>query len=1453
MLPQDHYQNLMRDHLQKLAKSRQMVQAGVGQPPNQNARLAFQQQQAQLQNRMANGLGMQPQLAQGFQSSVPLQQMQMHSVQPQMNMQQAQSGFMGNMMANAPQSQNSRLQQNMPQQFQEPFTPDEEREVLQLAHDLQQRSTPEQMEVMNQRAAQIPPATLQQVSQQGLTPHQYIFRMHAARLYRASKANKQQQLSRQDNDVANQFSQQARPTPRIANNMEQSIPTVGQNSSNNMNERAALQQQQEAMRSQELGHQVVPASNSQPMPPPNQQQRLSMHNTPRQPQTVQQHTQQTPTPNIQHQQMLIRQNEKIQAARMAQMQGQTQQQPTLTGQVGGLTTNTGPSVPRQSPAMPTLNKPHDPSAQQGQGQGTPSQRQQPAPGQNAQPQRPNQQPQGMNVSAPQINQAQLAAIITRLPPNFQQRLSTMPYAERLTATLGFIKNYKQNFRNSAIAAGGSSGITANGFGNNGQNIPVGLNQQARAMLSGQPNAGSQPTSNAPVPQMRGTNPPAVQSGQPQRGLHGTPNPQNMTGVIPGQQPLNEGKNQQGQAPALSVDNVKKMDGTLYPPSILSATFPNPSIPPEIRTWGQLKAWASQSPDVVSPEIPEKLRNLQAIHFHRIMALRQSQMSTNPEATPVTATMLTQTPVPTAQMVPQGVQPPMPNGNNAMLRPGQGPASVPRPTLQEVQNFRQRMPPSAHAPTDEQIFNHLWAQRCKVAQAQAQQNLNARQVTLQNMQNMQQINNLQQGISGVSGMQSSTNQQQPYRQVPIKAPPGANPSPNIGNATPAQQLRVNQPNIPQAIGKGMKRGIADDVVEVPNPNLLQQPTQNQKLGKPVQVNQQPAFQQQGHDRAQYEAELRKHAVQGAPHASAKAALGTRSGQMTYVQAGHLPQQPNQQAQPLFQPPSEEEMMQRKARFAQISQELRPNFSQRNYVPLDPNTSRNMAILLQREFHVLSKTENAIQFYFVKMRGPEDTVRELLSLRAKILVQYKDKNGTPQNYFTVNPQELQVGISKLRQFMQFTMRAATQNSTQPSLQPQMPQFSQQPTKPLLNEQNLQQNQQAEQQAFQKARQNQIEKQHGNRAMRVPAAPTTTQPPFSFGAQSPPPHGVPNQYGNQTLTADQLHIPTNKRRKPNGPSTAGTPAEKKATPGSNASPKVTKEVAPPSVKPIPAAHKCFVANCPVSKPFPTAEALAQHKRDAHEAKEPVIEDPLTWAMESIRNGLGLDEDGNPKAKEQKQQGGVEMKKSGSAQGVTPVKHEVATPSNSNLKTPQPSHSQAKSPLPVKGTAPASGKAIQPTQTTPQLPPTPPHNPWDDTPFSPQLLSSYFPSLADLHSSLAPDIVTLTPASSTSRSSETSPQTDKNSPGGRKSDIGDNNDLDMTIRISGGDDDDVKNQFWPDGFFNDCAYPELAPNIDEVTLVMGWEELFGESLGQEAPLGGGKKRKENDGFDASLFRVIQ
>ena len=945
----------------------------------------------QMPNGMANGMSMQmqPQLTPGFQTPSLQQPMQAPPLQQHMNMQQLQPGRMGNTIANPQMMQNQGLQQNMPQQPPPRVSPEEEHMITQLAVHLQQTYTPDQMETVNQRVKAFPLEMKQKISQQGMSPQQFWFKTIAARQWQMSKIQKarqaalrqQQQLGRQDNGLVNQLNQQARPTPRNPNTLEQPVPGAGPNQTafegggnvkNNMHEINALQQ--EAMRSQELGHQVVPASNTQPMAPPNQQQRMNIQNTPRQQPIVQQSTQQSTMPNIQHQQRLARQQQSEQLqARMAQMQSQTPQQTPLTGQYGGLTTNLGQDVPRQSPAMPTLNKPLEQSTQQGQGQGTPNQRQQqqPTPDQNTIGQRVTQQSQEPNIGLPQINPAQLNAIISRFPPFWQQRLSGMSHAERTRATITLLKK-TNNFKNLGSMIGRPPGVAPNAFPGNSQNMPPSHDQQSRAMLSGQQNSGAQQGFNAPVPQMRGSNQSNLQAGQQQWGFQGTPNPQGLSGMMGAQHLSNDGKNQQGPAPTLTVDQVRLMDTQPFPHGILGTTFAG--MPPTVRTWGNLKAWVTQSPEIVSKEVIEKLRNLQALHYRSMVTAGQNQFPTNAQTAPVTASMLPQAPVPTAQMVPTGTQPTMQNGNNAALRPGQGAALAQRPTLQDVQSYRPRLPPQWSHLTDQQISEQIFIRRAKAAQAQAQQNLNAQQPSIQVMQ---QMNNLQRGFSATPGNQNAQNHQQPNRQAPGKVPTSTKPSPNPGNATPAQQMRVNQPNAPQTMAKGVKRGSADDVVEVPNPNLLQQqPPQNQKLGKQGQANQQQGLQQPGHDRAQYEAELRKLAAPGIPPPATKPTPNLRPGQMNPAISGQGAQQPHQQAPLQYQPPSEEEVMQRRARIIHLQQEISQNLPQRALMPLDADASRNMAVLLQREFQLLSKAENAIHFYYIKMRGPEATVRDLL---------------------------------------------------------------------------------------------------------------------------------------------------------------------------------------------------------------------------------------------------------------------------------------------------------------------------------------------------------------------------------------------------------------------------------------------------------------------------------------------
>jgi hypothetical protein len=202
--------------------------------------------------------------------------------------------------------------------------------------------------------------------------------------------------------------------------------------------------------------------------------------------------------------------------------------------------------------------------------------------------------------------------------------------------------------------------------------------------------------------------------------------------------------------------------------------------------------------------------------------------------------------------------------------------------------------------------------------------------------------------------------------------------------------------------------------------------------------------------------------------------------------------------------------------------------------------------------------------------------------------------------------------------------------------------------LNAANLQQQQQ---------QLNKLHQRSNSHSSRPPAAPTSTQPPFQFGAPSP--HGTPAYIGKNTITQDNLHIPARKKQKSNA--VAG-----QTTPGSTASPQVGKPVSPeikreqvkPSTKP---ALVCPEPECERhTVGFESQEALAAHTHDEHIRP---LQDPANYAQDNLAALLGLDSDGNSKLPAavtvQDAAVAVKMTTSGSKQGQTPMVKE-GTPMN-------------------------------------------------------------------------------------------------------------------------------------------------------------------------------------------------
>lgn len=200
-----------------------------------------------------------------------------------------------------------------------------------------------------------------------------------------------------------------------------------------------------------------------------------------------------------------------------------------------------------------------------------------------------------------------------------------------------------------------------------------------------------------------------------------------------------------------------------------------------------------------------------------------------------------------------------------------------------------------------------------------------------------------------------------------------------------------------------------------------------------------------------------------------------------------------------------------------------------------------------------------------------------------------------------------------------------------------------------------------------QQQLNKMHqrsNSRSSHTPAAPTSSQPPFQFGASSP--HGAPAYIGKTAITQENLHIPARKKQKPNN----STPVPGQNTPGSTSSPQVAKAVSPeikrqkadskPQVKPT---LTCSEPECDRHNVgFDSEEALKLHRQEEHIRP---LENPLQYVQENLASTIGLDSQGRPKkpVAPTTQEAivapaGAKMAASSSKQGQTPNAKGESTP---------------------------------------------------------------------------------------------------------------------------------------------------------------------------------------------------
>ncbi|KAI4725515.1 hypothetical protein E4T49_06734 [Aureobasidium sp. EXF-10728] len=962
-------------------------------------------------------------------------------------------------------------------------------------------------------------------------------------------------------------------------------------------------QQADAMKMADQGQLVVPASNNNMgmnpatanvanmgqmnMPP-------AMQNNQQQIQNMMAQRQQQTQAQMRNTQMQQQAAAQAQARNAAQQQAQQQM---LRGQPGGLNTT---QPPQQSPAMSMLNRPMVPPGQPSQ---TPPQsRPQPTP-------QPNQQmnPQMMAQFSQQIaNNPGLFPTPKpdlqippgmQLPPQLRAKLEGMPPDQQHQIIQRIRESQQKTPQSNQVQA-------AQQMMMNGMNPGAPMGQQVL------------PNGSMGMPPQVPLNP----QQQMAMGMPGAPNHQQM---------------QQ----RLLMQRQREMDARPFPPRILNEVC---SVPPNVKTWGQLKEFVQQNQNNLPPDILDKVRR-----FQQIVIQKQQQQAAMANANGAPGNQMpgqmpqgavpnhpTMTGAPPAQMVPQpsqmGPNAGMPNMNpNQQNLTNMGNMSMPPVTEQELQAFKARIPAAqgwSHEQLRKNFMQWKYQQMQKQNPTMAQQAMNAmRQAQLQ-----------QSGTPGIPPQ----NPMAPT--VPQMGPQSAAMVPQLSQQHLANMQQQNTP----ANKKGQKRqGANDDVVEIPNPNQSpQRPVPNnaqqQKNQKPTMqldpeqlknmhpdkikqmAPEQRAVMQQSMQQLQQKMQMDAlKRAQSSTNQNQKMLDGQQqqaqqAGQMSQAQREQLQAQGGQQAAQV----SQLKVQQQRARLAAITSETEATYRKGPPREVDDASFNEVVQKLRSCRDMIVKLDKMLPTAMTFVN--DKIVRQICLERAKLLGEM-NLDGNINGYLSLSVQQIGEAEGRIRQFIMQCLQHIHKLKTTSS--PEQVQQHTEQAKP----------QQAPLAAA--AAMARTASKGGDRSKPPPAPTSAVPPPFPVSYSSP--HGVPVYDGSiQGLTPDKLQLPANKRRKTGQPgSSASTPANAGTTPGSMPSPNIKmqspedkRRQLQPKVEPPRGPErkfKCADEYCESHVTgFEKEDELQAHTAEVHKQ----IENPLDFFLENAAAAFELDLDGNEKARQ-------------------------------------------------------------------------------------------------------------------------------------------------------------------------------------------------------------------------------
>ncbi|KAK2738194.1 hypothetical protein FQN57_007169 [Myotisia sp. PD_48] len=1231
---QADYDREFAERLSKLRDSRQqraMMQGGMIPRANPGNNMPINPQ-AQMQPMFAAQMGQRP--MQGSPVNMPHQPhgMKMNIPHQQVPVTQHQFPPPG-----APQESNA-------------MTAAEYEHICRLAEQMARKTLPADMEKIKLNLQNMSPEQRQQLALKGIEPLEYFFRSEAFKELRRQRMQRMEMVARAQasNNVDPATSMSTDPSNPHQRQLSQSmmghqntagIPITQPGFDNNFlgNVDHIQGQQAEGLRSQEAGQIVVPATTTPQM---------LNHQFPAQTGMFPGGQQNFNRPGMN-------------PAMMAQRQQPPQQSPH-TAQHNKLPQQTT----FQSQAVAQARADVAAKARMAMSQVTPQIQQQPmnqgpAVNMGNRSRGPGQAPQtgGPQASMPtSIGQNQPTVrpqLPPGLPPAIQHQLSQLP-PEQVVA---FLQNYSRQLRSPGMVRPNQPP---------GQMLPqytnsTGQPQQPQGpQFMGDPNMRSSVAVQQHLMGMGGMLP------QLQGGIPGQPMPMQKPNQFPQNENLPMQYMRQQKSMELTDDQIREMDRVPFPHALINANTsisPKPTFPPNVGTWGQLKMWASQNPQMLGDMSLPKLQGLQKLHFQSIqreLANRQAQNANSQSGLPPNV-------VGQQRFAPQQPQ-------RGSLQHGQHPLnSAMRPvTAQEIQFARGRMGPQHVKFSDEHVKQLL----IKTRQNQLLQVRN-------NMQAASQLNQQPPTIqmSGVEFSQAQPQQTQSILASPMQPamPQAASQPSSTLVSTPQPVAKPQRVTAAKPAVKSLKRPSPSDA-EVKNgaaePQLAQAGPQ---LGTNAGMSQPTAAQiaaMSPQQKARYEALLRQS------------------------------QQPAQPRQPVTREMAETSWALLPEHIKKIYDEIVRHDSSNVPIPMPPEHKAAMSQQLRDSTDMLGRMDALVR-WVSGFREQEKSLRTLLQMRMLLMKQFKGPDWTLNDQFTISQESVTSSISYIRKWFSVISRAAQgsrQSATNRTGPPALAHQAQLQGSTPLNASNLHQHEQQEA-AIKRAK----------RAQAVPPAPTTLQPPFPIGTTSP--HGVPHAYGPAQVTKDNLVLPDKKKRKKDQPIIE--PATKAKRPSTQAKMTVAKKA------PIPPkeSFKCSTTSCPHhTKGFATQALLDEHVQE-HHTEEPIT-DPVEFLLESYRIGLGLAQpstDGTKiKGATTSQPAPEKATPNTSSQAIRGISKPDIGSSLSSIQA-KPSQANGLKPAP-NNTKKADNVTVGTATPRPSV-----KEAWDRCPISPEMIRSAFGDLGD------------------------------------------------------------------------------------------------------------------------------